>query len=195
MNAQQFQQTRFFNPEIHISILTAIEPGAKIKTEIPAPAKIVKAKPAPQKPAPLPIAPPIPKAPPLRKVTPKVAPVVVDQAQPLTAEIIRADLATLYAEKCKLVESYHTTRSATTLVKIEAVKAQIKTLCFYRSKVDPIPTLPKIKTVTVTGYCESVYHGTDAQILVHLRNMAKSQRVASKEGLPFEGMKIAVTHN
>lgn len=29
MNAQQFQKTQFFNPEIHVAILMAIEPGAK----------------------------------------------------------------------------------------------------------------------------------------------------------------------
>lgn len=139
---------------------------------------------------------PIAKIAPIPKVTPlpKVAPLPANCAA-YTPEIIHAEIDRLFSKKAKLVMAYETFKSSKTLAEIESVKSLLKTACFIRSKIAPIPTLPKIKTVTVTGYAESVYHGTDAQILVHLRNMAKSQRVASKEGLPFEGMKMVVTHN
>ena len=133
---------------------------------------------------------PIPKVAPL----PKIAPLPANCAA-YTPETIRAEIDGLNKRLAKAREGYAKHGSNQHEKDLLLIKSLLKTACFIRSKIAPIPTLPKIKTVTVTGYCESVYHGTDAQILVHLRNMAKSQRVASKEGLPFEGMKMVVTHN
>lgn len=154
----------------------------------PAPAEI--ARPHLAKIAPIAKIAPLPKVAPLPKIAPLPA-----NCQAYTPESIQAELTMLYTLLDKYRAAYSDKPTEKNKANLLSTKALLKTACFIRSKIAPIPTLPKIKTVTVTGYAESVYHGTDAQILVHLRNMAKSQRVASKEGLPFEGMKMVVTHN
>ncbi len=200
MQAQIIQTSRFDFQRIYVKAAPAKTPQAqpakkivrlKVKEEPqPAPAEI--ARPHLAKITPIAKIAPLPKVTPLPKVAPLPANCAAYTPETIHAEIDRLNKR-LGVVREKLNEGG--TGYAKAEKELFLIKALLKTACFIRSKIAPIPTLPKIKTVTVTGYAESVYHGTDAQILVHLRNMAKSQRVASKEGLPFEGMKMVVTHN
>lgn len=216
MQAQIIQTSRFDFQRIYVKAAPSKTTQAQ-----PEKAKTVKAKTSPQKnvapdlrafvakakeateqkPQPLPIPPPIPTPPPLRKQAEPTPPAPTTQAAATnlpTAEKIKSDLGKLYAKKTTLAASYHATKSQKTLSQIEAIRAQIKSLEFLRSKVAPIPTLPKIKTVNFhdkeTGDICAHFTGNDAQIFKHLKEANQAQRVASKAGKPFEGLTVTITH-
>lgn len=204
-----------FVPGLEVPQTVKIEvPKAKKAKVVPIAQKMVDAAPIPT-PAPLPekkpfvvkaaqIEAPTPAAPePALKIekAPKPAKAKPAAKQPETfdhlnpaqfsamVENLQADILRLKTERTKIASDYDEKRDA---ARVEQINKRLKDLYFMRSKLAPVPPMPKLKKVILSGFKSGEFIGTDAQILNHLKNIRACQKQAEKEGLPCEGLRVQI---
>jgi hypothetical protein len=104
-------------------------------------------------------------------------------------ENLQADINRLLKQKTEIAAEYS---YLTAREKLEPINKRLKELYFLRSKIAPVPQMPKLKKVIFSGFKSGEFIGTDAQILNHLKNIKTCQKQAEKEGLPCDGLRVQI---